>query len=298
MITLGLWLLTFDFRLPLAFYPLPFTFNLTYIMQEKELTVNGKTIFYRENGEGPIVVLLHGFGEDGGIWKNQFDALAGYRLAIPDLPGTGRSEMIDDMSMEGLASAVKDLADQAFGEEKFVLIGHSMGGYITLAFAEKYPELLSGFGLFHSSAFADSEEKKETRRKGIEFIKQNGAFAFLKTATPNLYAPVTKEQRPELVEEHIQSTRQFSPEALTAYYEAMMQRPDRTHILRETPLPVLFILGRHDTAVPPEDGLKQCHLPHRSHVHLFESSGHMGMVEEAEKANEEVGEYLREAASF
>jgi pimeloyl-ACP methyl ester carboxylesterase len=185
-------------------------------MQEKELTINGKTIFCREHGEGPIVVLLHGFGEDGSIWKNQFDAFAGYRLVIPDLPGSGRSERTDDMSMEGLASALKELAGQLFGEEKFVLIGHSMGGYITLAFAEKYPQLLSGFGLFHSSAFGDSGEKKETRRKGIEFIKQRGAFAFLKTATPNLYAPATQEQRPELVEEHIQSTRQFSPEALIA----------------------------------------------------------------------------------
>jgi pimeloyl-ACP methyl ester carboxylesterase len=262
-------------------------------MQEKELTVNGRIIFCREHGEGPAVVLLHGFGEDGGIWKNQFNAFPGYRLVIPDLPGSGRSEAIEDMSMEGLAFAVKELAGQVLGEEKFVLIGHSMGGYITLAFAEKYPGLLSGFGLFHSSAFADSPEKKETRRKGIGFIQQHGAFSFLKTATPNLYAPATKEQRPELVEEHIQSTRQFSPEALTSYYEAMMQRPDRTHILRETPLPVLFILGRHDTAVPPEDGLKQCHLPRRSHVHLFENSGHMGMVEEAERANGVVGEYLR-----
>lgn len=267
-------------------------------MREKELTINGKTIFYRDNGQGPIVVLLHGFGEDGGIWKNQFDDFPGYRLVIPDLPGSGRSESIDDMSMEGLASILKELATEVWGEEKFVLIGHSMGGYIALAFAEKYPQLLSGFGLFHSSAFADNEEKKETRSKGIEVIRQRGAFSFLKTATPKLYSPHTQENHPALIEEHIESVRLFSPEALVSYYEAMMQRPDRTHVLRETPLPVLFILGRHDTAVPPEDGLKQCHLPRRSHVHLFESSGHMGMVEEAEKANEVLGEYLREAASF
>lgn len=240
-------------------------------------------------------MLLHGFGEDGNIWKNQFEALAGYRLVIPDLPGSGRSESVDDMSMEGLAAVMKELAEEVLGEEKFILVGHSMGGYIALAFAEKYPQMLSGFGLFHSSAFADSEEKKETRRKAIEVIRERGAFSFLKTATPNLYAPLTKEQKPELVEEHIGSTRQFSPEALIAYYEAMMQRPDRTQVLRDTPLPVLFILGRHDTAVPPEDGLKQCHLPRHSHVHLFENSGHMGMVEEAEKANEKLLAYLREA---
>ncbi|MGN6166372.1 MAG: alpha/beta fold hydrolase, partial [Flavisolibacter sp.] len=77
-------------------------------MQEKEIFLKGKKLFYRSAGSGQIIVLLHGFGEDSTIWKNQFDVFTGYHLLIPDLPGSGQSEMIDDMSMEGLAEAVKE----------------------------------------------------------------------------------------------------------------------------------------------------------------------------------------------
>jgi pimeloyl-ACP methyl ester carboxylesterase len=270
-------------------------------MQEKQFVFGNTSIFYRVKGQGPVVMLLHGFGEDGNIWKNQLDALPGFQLLIPDLPGSGRSGMVDDMSMEGLALVMKELLHQHFtaekSEEKIILIGHSMGGYITLAFAEKYPGLLKGFGLFHSSAFADQEQKIETRRKAIGFMRQNGAFEFLKTATPNLYAPATKEQRPQLVEDHLASSKNFTAEALIAYYEAMIERPDRTGVLKRSEVPVLFILGRHDTAVPVEDGLKQCHLPLLSHVHLLEESGHMGMVEEAEKSNGALESFLSLAAS-
>lgn len=252
-------------------------------MQEFEAVVNGKKFFYREKGEGPVVVLVHGFGEDGAIWQNQYDIPQGFRLLVPDLPGSGRSEMIDDISMEGLASSLHHLLQQ-LQIDKCIMIGHSMGGYITLAFAENYAEHLNAFGLFHSTAYADSDEKKETRRKGIGFIQKNGAFEFLKTTTPNLYSPATKEQKPELVQQQIEASTNFSAQALVQYYEAMIKRPDRSHVLR-TSLPVLFALGRHDAAAPVKDGLEQCHLPQTAYVEIFENSGHVGMREEAEKSN-------------
>lgn len=258
-------------------------------MERKAFRYQNKTIYYRLNGNGPLVVLLHGFGEDATIWQRQFDIFPNHRLIIPDLPGSGGSEIIDDMSMEGLADVVHALLQEewaAGGERGCVLIGHSMGGYITLAFAEKYPEVLNAFGLFHSSAFADSEEKKESRRKGIAFIKKAGAFEFLKTSTPNMYSPKTKEESPGLIEEHLASVRNFSAEALVLYYEAMMQRPDRTGVLRNSAVPVFFVMGRHDNAVPLEDALKQCHLPPLSYIHLLENSGHTGMKEEPETANQ------------
>src|ERR1041384_7943248 len=105
------------------------------------------------------------------------------------------------MSMEGMAEVLKIIFDKEniqVSDSEFppsasgaVLIGHSMGGYITLAFVEKYSNYLSAFGLFHSTAFPDTEEKKITRSKGIEFIKEHGAFEFLKTSTPNLFSPIT-----------------------------------------------------------------------------------------------------------
>ncbi|RYZ29271.1 MAG: alpha/beta hydrolase [Chitinophagaceae bacterium] len=263
-------------------------------MLTKEFDYKGKKISCRVKGSGPLVVLVHGFGEDGNVWKAQFDLFPENLLLIPDLPGSGGSEMIEDMSMEGMAGAIKSLIDSLVPEnEKITIIGHSMGGYITLAFAEKYPETLEAFGLFHSSASADSEEKKETRRKGIKFIQQHGSYEFFKTSTPNLFAPATKEERSHLVTEQIEAVRNVDRAALVSYYESMINRPDRTRVLENSQVPVLFVMGKHDKAVPMEDGLKQCHLPQLSYIGLLQNSGHMGMVEETDRSNKLLTEFVK-----
>ncbi|MEI6947826.1 alpha/beta hydrolase [Paraflavisolibacter sp. H34] len=268
-------------------------------MVQKAVEFNGKHLFYRSSGSGPLVVLLHGFGEDGTVWREQWMELPGFHVIVPDLPGSGNSQPIDDMSMEGMAAAVKRIVEKessnapvTSGEGKAVLIGHSMGGYISLAFAEKYPELLNGLGLFHSTAFADSAEKVATRKKGIKFIQDNGAFEFLKTAIPGQFSEVTKDSNPSLIEEQVLAARNFSQEALVAYYEAMIRRPDRTGLLQGKPYPVLFILGKHDNTVPLSDGLKQAHLPEKAHLHILEQSGHMGMREEPATSAALLREYL------
>ncbi len=260
-------------------------------MQEQSLDINGQPLFYRVSGQGPAVILIHGFAEYGSVWENQYPVFKNNRLIVPDLPGSGASALTDDVSMEGLADTIYQLWEK-LQPGPCTVIGHSMGGYVALAFAEKYPQALSRLGLFHSSAYADTEEKKETRRKGIDFIKQHGSFEFLKTATPNLYSPDTKAHHPELIEKQLAAIKGFDPNALTAYYEAMMQRPDRTQVLKTIGVPVLFILGRHDAAIPLFDGLKQCHLPALSSVHLLEHSGHMGMQEEVEAGNNALTAFL------
>lgn len=263
-------------------------------MQEKEFIINERRCHYRTIGEGPMVVLLHGFGEDGGIWKNQYEALTGFQLIIPDLPGSGKSDLIDDMSIEGMADWLKELLSSFYltSSKRTVIIGHSMGGYVTLALAEKYPGILNGFGLFHSTAYADSEEKKATRRKAIEFIKEHGAFEFLKTSIPNLYGSLSKTEKKQLIEEQIAFSNNFSNEALVSYYEAMIKRPDRTGVLKSSKTPVLFILGKYDNAVPLKDGLEQCSLPDLAYIHVLESSGHMGMREEPKESNRILKNYL------
>ena len=256
----------------------------------KETVYNHHRLAYSTSGTGTAVVLLHGFGEDGRVWKNQAMALPNYQVIIPDLPGSGGSDRIADMSMEGLAGSVKAVLDDEKAD-RCVLIGHSMGGYVTLAFAALFPDRLQGFGLFSSTAYADSEEKKATRRKGIQFMEKHGAFEFLKASVPNLFSATTKEQNPSLVQQHLQALPHFSTEVLMAYYEAMIQRPDRTDILAKSEVPVLFVLGEQDTAVPLSDGLAQSHLPTVSYVKLLQASGHMGMLEEPESGNEALQEF-------
>jgi pimeloyl-ACP methyl ester carboxylesterase len=258
----------------------------------KYFTYQSSQIHYRSIGNGKPVILVHGFAEDGEIWNNQASHLQEkFQLLIPDLPGSGKSELINDMSMEGMAEVIHSIIHEE-NIDTCPVIGHSMGGYIALALTHTYYNHVSGLGLFHSSAFADSEEKKATRQKGIEFIKANGAFEFLKTAIPNLFAPASKEEKPELIAQLVAAAHNFSAPALVSYYEAMMQRSDRTEVLKNSKVPVLFIMGKHDKAVPMEDTLKQCHLPEKSYIHLLQNAGHMGMLEEPELANRYLEEFL------
>ena len=261
---------------------------------EKTILYQHKRIFYRSIGAGDPVMLVHGFGEEGNVWDKQVEYLKSkYHFIVPDLPGSGRSEIIDEMSMEGMAEVLHTIIHDE-NIDKCTVIGHSMGGYITLALVESYWNHVNAFGLFHSSAFADTEEKKETRKKGIEFIKQHGAFEFLKTTTPNLFSPNSKLQIPNSIDRFINSLKDFTPAALISYYEAMMSRPERTSILKNTKNPVLFIAGEHDNAVPLNDVLKQCHLPEKSYFHVLKKSGHMGMMEETQNANLILEEFFLE----
>ena len=129
------------------------------------------TISYSVQGKGKPVVLLHGFGEDSSIWDQQVLFLKEHCLLIvPDLPGSGKSDLLklkvepDPISIDDYADCIYSLL-QHEAIPFCIMLGHSMGGYITLAFAEKYPLLLEGFGLIHSTAYADSEEKKTEPRK-------------------------------------------------------------------------------------------------------------------------------------
>lgn len=255
---------------------------MSAMKQEKTITSGTSSLFYRVTGEGAPVMLVHGFGEDGDIWQEQVPRLAEqFQLFIPDLPGSGRSSFLagNSLSIDDYAGALKAILN-AEGIENCCMLGHSMGGYITLAFAEKYPAMLNGFGLVHSSAYADSEEKKATREKAIAFMEKNGAYEFLTTSIPGLFGPEFSSAEPGRIQELVERGRSFTTEALIQYYRAMIHRPDRTALLRSFPQPILFILGVHDKAVPFDQGLQQCYLPTQSHIHILRHSAHMGMWEE------------------
>jgi pimeloyl-ACP methyl ester carboxylesterase len=263
---------------------------------EKTFYYGSFNISYSDTGKGLPVILLHGFGEDSRIWEQQARFLQAHcRLIIPDLPGSGDSLPIGPhlpaqiiggppRSIDLMAEAITALASHEH-IDKCIVLGHSMGGYITLAFAEKFPEKLLAFGLIHSTAFADSEEKKANRRKGIEFTKKNGGYAFLQTAIPGLFGETFKEEQPGQVAALIAqfdpsvSNKAVTDAVIEAYYEAMIARPDRTEILKQAKVPVLFVMGKEDKAVPMADTLQQVPLPETSYVHVLERAAHMSMKE-------------------
>jgi pimeloyl-ACP methyl ester carboxylesterase len=223
-------------------------------------------INYAIYGEGRPVLLIHGFGEDSQVWVNQVDFLSGsFQLIVPDLDGSGQSDFIPEVfSMDDHAEMLAALL-RSENIEAAHIVGHSMGGYIALALAEKHPEMLLSLCLFHSSAYADNEEKIASRRKSIQFIKQNGSQKFLEQSTPNLFSDITKEKKPELAQELITRYSNFNPNSLVHYYEAMIQRPDRSEVLRKIAKPVLIIAGDHDNAINPKHSLEQSFLPELSY---------------------------------
>ena len=262
-------------------------------MQENSITYKTKNIFYKKYGSGKPVMLVHGFGEDGAIWNNQIGALQNdYLLLIPDLPGSGNSEILDgnNISISDYAAALKAILTEE-NITQCCMIGHSMGGYITLAFAEKYPALLNSIGFVHSSAYADTEIKIATRKKAIEFIKANGSQAFLKTSTPNLF--YDKEKHKTFIENLIAAGNNFNPKALVQYYNAMINRNDTTTVLKTFTKPILFVIGQHDLAVPFADSMQQTYLPSYAYIHILRSTAHMGMQEEIENINLILASFLQ-----
>ena len=261
---------------------------------EKHFEYQGAEIYYRVLGEGIPVVLLHGFAEDHTIWNEQVSFLQQHcKLIIPDLPGSGKSELLEDenVTIEDYATCIDALL-QFENENKCILLGHSMGGYITIAFAEKHAEKLAAFGFVHSTAFADSDDKKNTRRKAISLIEEYGVYPFLKNTTPNLFSSSFKKEHGEKISELIEQGKKFSKEALIQYYNAMLNRPDRTYVLKESKIPVLFVIGTEDTAAPLDDLLKQVHLPSISFIHIIENAGHMSMWEKTEELNSHLLDFI------
>lgn len=264
---------------------------------EKSILYKGLPVFYTISGKGTCLVLLHGFAEDSRIWKYQQAELEKHvMLIVPDLPGSGQSALPKDVSMESQADTIKAILDH---EQVFscVMIGHSMGGYITLAFAEKYPAFLRAWGLFHSTAYPDTEEKKVSRNKSVEFIEKHGSYAFLQQSSPNTFSERSRTEHEEKVEMLINNYKDANPQALIAYYRAMMQRPDRTSVLSDSKVPVLFVIGQHDNAIPFNDGLKQSHVPVFSYIYILEESGHMGIWEEPEKSNRILLQFIKDVST-
>jgi pimeloyl-ACP methyl ester carboxylesterase len=265
-------------------------------MLTKYIHVGNVSIFCRIYGKGFPVVLLHGFGEDGSVWEEQSAILsAEYLVIVPDLPGSGSSDALDgEPCMEDFAGHLCQMLKlENIGS--CIMIGHSMGGYITLAFAEQFPELLHAYGLFHSSAYADQPEKVIQREKAIEFIEKNGALAFLKTSIPGLFMDQVESEFK--INRLLKKGAKFTPGALKQYYHAMIQRPDRTEILQSSKIPVLFVLGQHDKAVPFSQGLQQTHLAFCTYIYVLRNSAHMGMLEETARSNEILSQFIRSAIS-
>lgn len=235
-------------------------------------------------GEGPALVLVHGFAENHRIWFPMLiRGLSGFTYLLPVLPGTGESPLnTNSISLLDMAHAINDMLEQE-NKDTCIMLGHSMGGYITAAFAETYPDKIDGIGFIHSSVYADDDIKKENRLKGIAIIEKGGKAAFLQQLVPALYSATSQEKISDVISEHRAMAMMIPDKTLCAYYAAMRERPDRSAMLSDCKKPVLFVFGEHDQAVPLDVGLRQSTLPSLCDIHILKDVGHTAMNENPEK---------------
>jgi pimeloyl-ACP methyl ester carboxylesterase len=252
------------------------------------------SLSYNDTGSGLPLVLIHGFCESKELWKDFEEKFsADYRVITPDLPGFGASPLKrKEINMRYMAEAVHELL-VSLNIEKCVMVGHSLGGYVTLAFAEKYENMLHGIGLFHSSAFPDSLEKKKSRNKTIEFIEKHGAEAFAASFVSPLFYPANRERLKSEIEFLTKIAASTSAESIIAATKAMRDRKNRTEVLKNIKAPVLFIIGEDDPAIPLDASLEMCDMPGRAVKHILSQTGHIGMYEKKEETLNIVGEFLR-----
>lgn len=257
------------------------------------ITFKKKEIHYTDHGKGDPIVFLHGFTEDLRIWK-QFSARLSknYQVVCIDLPGHGKSECLSDThTMEIIADTVSAVI-KYLKLKKCLLIGHSMGGYVTLAFAAKYSHLLQGFGLFHSHCFADSDVDKRNRSRTIEVVKKD-RFGFLSSFIPGLFPEESRETFLKEIEFLIWCAREIPREGIVASLKGMQERIDQTDLLKSTKLPVLFILGLKDSKAPAARLWEMITLPAVSECLILRDCGHMGYIEAPEITLKAVKNFAR-----
>ncbi|RZS95575.1 alpha/beta fold hydrolase [Cecembia calidifontis] len=252
-------------------------------------------IAFTQQGSGPALILIHGFCESKEMWKTfSEDLSANYTVYCPDLPGFGESPLIEPhISMEEAAVLLQDWMEEN-NITKPIVIGHSLGGYVTLALAELMWDGLKAIGLFHSTAFPDDEEKKQTRNKTIEFIKKHGVDKFVESFVPPLFSDQHRAEQADQIAGLIQFGKKSSQNGMIAFTAAMRDRKDRFELWKTFPLPKLMIAGELDPAVKIEASRK--HQPYATHYYELIGTGHMGMFEEPEKTLGMVIKFLKHVA--
>lgn len=213
-------------------------------------------IHFETFGQGHAIVLLHGFLESSVMWKPLISYLSRQHLVITiDLPGHGKSGVISDIhSMELMAEGVNEILKH-LEITSATFIGHSMGGYVTIAFAELFPEKIEKVILLNSTPAADSEERKENRNRALKVIEKNPS-AFISMAITNLFAESSQQKFSSQIEVLKQEANAFPIEGLKAAVRGMRDRKDRTVVLKNLNKLKFSILSENDPLLLNEENKK------------------------------------------
>lgn len=245
------------------------------------ITVNDIQLAYERRGKGTPLVLLHGFPLDHHLWDEVAPLLEdSFDIILPDLRGFGESTTVESpYTMDDYANDIAGLLDQ-LALQKAAIVGHSMGGYVALAFARLYPERVSGLGLVSSQVLADAPERKEGRYKSAADVSENGIGSVVETMTPKFTADAD-------LQAHARSAMERQPPA--AYIgalKAMAERSDATPLLASFHFPVVIVHGDSDSLIPVDRAREvKAALP-QAHLVEIQGAGHIPMLESKEQTAE------------
>lgn len=243
----------------------------------KFIKYNNKKVHFSDSGKGRPIVLIHGFLMNMNAWDAlKLDLVKSYRVILIDLPGHGKSEGLGTIhSMEIMAEVLKSILDY-LKIDRLTLIGHSMGGYVALAFAELYGQRLEGLCLVNSSTVADSEEKRKIRDRAIRLVRQN-QNSFVRLFITNLFRPKNRRIYSDTINNIKKEALQMSQRNIIAAIEGMKMRANREEIFRNLAIKKLMIIGKKDPVLNYETLIKQVE---HSDIECIEfPDGHMSYIE-------------------
>ncbi len=250
--------------------------------QHKIIDFQGRNIHYRDEGRhhAQTLVLLHGFLQSQDVWSSYtLSFMRSMRVIVVDLPGFGYSDTYDEVhTMEFMADAVKAVLDAA-GVEQCVLVGHSLGGYVALAFAEKYYFLLRGLGLMNSHAFADSAEKKAAREQACRQAEINRA-GYIIDFIGSLFDVSKRKLLDQDIKDLQDQCLETKLQGLVAAQRGMAQRRDRIDVLQQLECPTLFVCGKNDRRIPLEIAVSQALEARHAEIFLLSDVAHMSFLED------------------
>jgi pimeloyl-ACP methyl ester carboxylesterase len=259
--------------------------------------VRGVSIHYAERNaqRGDGLVLLHAFPVHGGMWRGVMEGVpATWRVIAPDFRGFGGSQETGGagaFSIEALADDVQAMVEQ-LGLGRVVLAGLSMGGYVALAFARKYPRSLRGLILLDTKAGADTAEGKENRDRMIAIAREKGAKPIAQAMLGKMIPAETAAHRPQLVQELTEMMESTRAETIAAALAAMRDRPDRTGELASIHVPTLVGVGDQDEITPVAVAKEMAAKIPGARLKVFTGSGHMSAMEQPSQVAAAVTEFL------
>lgn len=261
----------------------------------KKIQIGDTQLNVRQQGQGPPLLLVHGFPFDHTVWNAQVSEFSrDHQVIAPDLRGFGASGLgSEPVSMSSLADDLAVLLVELQVTEPIVFCGLSMGGYIAWQFWDRHPDRLDKLVLCDTRAAADSAQAAAGRRETATRVLDEGTGALIEGMLPKLFAETTFETSPKLVAEIRRVMESTNPRTIAAALVAMAQRPNMEPRLAEFAVPTLVLCGQHDAITPVEEMRQVAAAMPAARFEEIAAAGHLAPAEQPAAVNRAIGEFLR-----